>query len=168
MTTKGKIQLCPKDGCEWLCCSNQVANGIMLYPGELENALKNGYSMEHLEIVKSYGKNGVRVSCIAKDKTVCDNGYKPLTCKFFPLFPISTDEDYKFVSKDRRCPLFTKEDVENEVENLKENIALLKKGLAEMIDVSGKETIERWLQMISKIQLLKFDLIDKVKYTKIW
>ncbi len=87
-----------------------------MFPGELENAFKKNCSLEHLEI-ESDNQNGHKVICKAKDKSVCDNGYKPLDCMFYPLFPISVDKDNRFMGINALC-------IEKRIKRMRQKICM--------------------------------------------
>jgi hypothetical protein len=103
---RGKISLCSISGCEYKCCEFQQGNYIVLYPGELEDAKKLGETYTHLEIIDNNYHGGKRAICTAKDTSSCDNGYKPLDCASYPLFPKNIGENNmtSFI-KGKKCPL---------------------------------------------------------------
>ena len=83
----GKIPSCPHMGCEFKCCSFNVGNYIVTYPGELENAVADGQSVAHLRVIDDDDNGGKRAICEASSCADCDGGYKPLDCASYPLFP---------------------------------------------------------------------------------
>lgn len=84
----GTIPICPHKSCAYRCCDFQQAGSILLYPGEVENAQADGHSLDHLQVLDSSYYGGVEVKCRAKNTATCDNGYKPLDCASYPLFPL--------------------------------------------------------------------------------
>lgn len=93
----GEIRLCPKNNCAFKCCQFSWGNYILLYPGELAETAK---SVGHLKIVDPDYFGGQKAVCVASDCRTCDNGYKPLDCQSYPLFP--TMSGY---IKGSKCPL---------------------------------------------------------------
>lgn len=85
---KGGITGCSTSGCGWKCCGFMQGNYIVLHPNEIDMALKNGVSLDHLDIFDTNYYGGARATCHAQDTSVCDNGYKPLDCSSYPLFPM--------------------------------------------------------------------------------
>jgi len=100
----GTIDLCPHMGCQFTCCSFQQGNYIVLHPDELEQALRNGVSTSHLELIASY-HGGYKAICTAKDTATCDNGFKPLDCRSYPYFPTVTEGKIVANLKGQKCPL---------------------------------------------------------------
>ena len=82
----GVIEACAGAECGRRCCDFARGNYIVLYPGELNEAVAAGVSLKHLDIRPS-GEGGHRAICIANDKSRCDEGYKPLDCASYPFFP---------------------------------------------------------------------------------
>ena len=110
--SRGTIPLCPHKGCAFKCCDFQQTGHILLYPGEVEEALAQGRSIAHLEMIDSNHHGGARAKCRAKDTARCDNGYKPLDCASYPFFPMlsavsnQADRDpWVMVAKDAGCPI---------------------------------------------------------------
>lgn len=108
--SRGTIELCPHNGCAFRCCDFKQMVHILLYPGEVEEALARGQSMAHLEIVDSNHHGGARAKCRAKNTATCDHGYKPLDCASYPFFPeLSEAPDGKSgevtVAKGSGCPI---------------------------------------------------------------
>ena len=118
----GKIPLCSSKKCTFKCCDFEKMAHILLYPGELEDAKKQGWMTAHLEVLEENYHGGVRVRCRAKDTTICDYGYKPLDCVSYPFFPIvpkeSTDNACHRVimlGKGSGCPILRHEIPNHEV-----------------------------------------------------
>lgn len=102
----GQIGLCPYQGCHFTCCDFAADNFIALYPGELEEAGREGKSVAHLYIVAD-AHGGNKAVCHAKDKSCCDGGYKPLDCASYPFFPTVNDRtgQIQVGLKGGKCPL---------------------------------------------------------------
>lgn len=79
----------------------------MLYPGEVDAARQTGRSLEHLRL-SPMPHGGFRATCNARDKSSCDDGYKPLDCASYPFFP-TIDGDGRIAAdlKGEKCPLQT-------------------------------------------------------------
>jgi hypothetical protein len=111
----GAISLCPHKGCAFKCCDFQQTAAILLYPGEIEAALAEGKLVTHLEILDPNYHGGMRARCRALDTRSCDQGYKPLDCASYPLFPVllpKTDDATpasSLVVKDSVCPIHSSE-----------------------------------------------------------
>jgi hypothetical protein len=102
----GLISLCPHAGCAFRCCDFQQGNYIVLYPGELEDAIEGGRSIGHLEIFDRNYHGGQRARCTAADGSTCDSGYKPLDCASYPYFPAITESgEPTTLLKGDKCPL---------------------------------------------------------------
>ncbi|NVO03153.1 MAG: hypothetical protein HXX09_10690 [Bacteroidetes bacterium] len=120
----GKISLCAEKNCKFICCNFDSGNYILLFPGELDKAINSNISISHLQILEEDSFGGHKAVCNAKQKHNCDNGYKPLDCKFYPLFPIEIIGDNFFLHKGIKCPLKISEIanqnsfVYNETENI--------------------------------------------------
>lgn len=115
---RGKISYCPFQGCEYKCCKFQQGNFIVMYPGELQEAHKNGFSMSHLEIISEDCFGGVKTVCNAQNKACCDDGYKPLDCASYPLFPASIKSNGDIalsIIKGHKCPL-EKEELQKHID----------------------------------------------------
>lgn len=82
----GTIDACAHAGCGRRCCEFSHGNYIVLYPGEVREAVAAGVSLAHLEIRPS-AEGGHRAICKANDKSRCDGGHKPLDCASYPFFP---------------------------------------------------------------------------------
>lgn len=96
--TELKISSCKDAGCGFKCCHFQQGNYIVLLPNELDNV---ELSTNHLEVIDEDYHGGKKVVCTAKDTSSCDNGYKPIDCGLYPIFP-KGDNGYIVGSK---CPL---------------------------------------------------------------
>lgn len=102
---QGSIGLCPHNDCGFICCDFAVGNYIVLYPGELAEAQKQGLSTDHLEISEGH-LGGHKAVCVACDTSTCDGGYKPLDCAGYPFFPTINDADEVEAGlKGAKCPL---------------------------------------------------------------
>lgn len=87
--------------CDHRCCKFDQGNYIVLLPWEVEMQEREPHRFAHL-ITVGEGENGCRrVVCVAKDKPNCDMGYKPLDCKFYPVWPRSPET----VGRGLKCPL---------------------------------------------------------------
>jgi hypothetical protein len=106
-TSLGKISLCPYNNCKFGCTDFSSGNYIVLYPGELENAEAAGYSTRHLRVIDRNYHGGARAICEAKEPESCDNGYKPLDCASYPLFPhvLEGDVTVTRLLRGTKCPL---------------------------------------------------------------
>lgn len=97
----GTITLCPYQGCEFRCCRFDQGNYIVLHPGELQAAQARGASTTHLEVIDDNYHGGQKAVCTAREPMTCDDGYKPLDCKSYPLFPAPGGG----LLKGSKCPL---------------------------------------------------------------
>jgi Fe-S-cluster containining protein len=109
----GRLHVCHSMNCNYRCCQFQQSNYIVLYPGELEEARKDGKSFTHLQIIQDDDHGGKRAVCKANDTSSCDDGYKPLDCRCYPFFPIINDGRVGAFIKGRKCPLLTQHLVEH-------------------------------------------------------
>ncbi|WP_130893089.1 GNAT family N-acetyltransferase [Paraprevotella xylaniphila] len=100
MDGKGLIRACEKSDCGWKCCSFGSDGHIVILPYEF-----NGHEQEisHLRIIDNDYFGGKKVKCIAKDCKSCDNGYKPIMCRTYPLWVKSVKKG--FVFRSGKCPL---------------------------------------------------------------
>lgn len=97
----GLIESCRNSGCGWKCCDFGSNGHIVMLPSEYESADK---SLSHLKVVNDNDNGGKHVKCIAKDKSNCDGGYKPIQCRTFPLF-INMNRGSLYTQRSMRCPL---------------------------------------------------------------
>jgi hypothetical protein len=105
IVSDGTMALCPHQGCSHTCCDFANDNFIALYPGEVAKAQAEAKSLAHLDVVPD-GSGGHRAICRAHDKASCDNGYKPLDCASYPLFPsVGPQRRLVVVLKGSKCPL---------------------------------------------------------------
>lgn len=105
VVSPGTLEQCPHQGCNHACCEFANGNFIALYPGELEKAKQAGLSVDHL-LATPDEAGGHRAICQAKNKARCDDGYKPLDCASYPLFPVvASDGALKTFLKGSKCPL---------------------------------------------------------------
>jgi hypothetical protein len=110
----GRISACHSSSCAYRCCQFQQSNYIVLYPGEYESAKRQGESMAHLQIIEDDDHGGKRAVCKAGDTSNCDNGYKPLDCKSYPLFPlIDPSGNIRSLVKGTKCPLLEQHLIEH-------------------------------------------------------
>ena len=95
MDEKGLIRACENSGCGWKCCSFGSDGHIVILPHELD-----GYEKEisHLQIIDDDYFGGKKIKCIAKDCKSCDNGYKPIMCRTYPLWVKSVKKGLVFRS----------------------------------------------------------------------
>lgn len=100
MDDKGLIRACENSSCGWKCCSFGSDGHIVILLHELD-----GYEKEisHLQIIDDDYFGGKKVKCIAKDCKSCDNGYKPIMCRTYPLWVKSVKKGLVFRSG--KCPL---------------------------------------------------------------
>jgi len=96
----GLIKHCKNSGCGWKCCDFGSKGHIVMLPTEYESV----NNVSHLKVINDNDNGGKHVKCIAKDKSNCDNGYKPIQCRTFPLF-VSFNKDRYFAERSMRCPL---------------------------------------------------------------
>jgi hypothetical protein len=102
----GLLSQCPHNGCAFRCCEFQQGNYIVLYPGELQAAAARGASLSHLHVFDDDDHGGARATCRAASTATCDDGYKPLDCASYPLFPsVSADGVLEGLLKGQKCPL---------------------------------------------------------------
>jgi len=102
----GTIALCPHMGCGFTCCNFQQGNYIVLYPDELEAAIRSGASIKHLKLLENY-HGGFKIVCSAINTATCDSGFKPLDCRSYPYFPTVVDGKIVANLKGKKCPLPT-------------------------------------------------------------
>ncbi len=102
----GKIKSCPKNGCNYHCCDFNQNNYIVLFPNELNHMIKNNEIYSHLTIIENLEQNSHKVICKASNRENCDNGYKPIDCKIYPIFPT---KNKKYYLKGVKCPLSNSE-----------------------------------------------------------
>lgn len=100
MDNKGLIGGCAKSGCGYKCCSFGKDGHIVILPKELDSH-KN--EIAHLQIIEDNYFGGKKVRCVAKDCKMCDNGYKPIMCRAYPLWVKSVRKGFVFHSL--KCPL---------------------------------------------------------------
>ncbi len=90
----GIINQCKQTGCGWKCCSFGRNGYIVTLPHEIE-----GQRIEHLEIFGDTGMGGKKVRCHAANTKTCDDGYKPIQCRIYPLWFADS------VLRSAKCPL---------------------------------------------------------------
>ena len=100
MDEKGLIKACKSTGCGWKCCSFGSDGHIVILPHEFDGHEKE---ISHLQIIDDDYFGGKKVKCVAKDCKSCDNGYKPVMCRTYPLWVKSVNKGFVFRSK--KCPL---------------------------------------------------------------
>lgn len=100
MSNKGLIRACENSGCGWKCCSFGSDGHIVILPHELDGHEKE---ISHLQIIDDDYFGGKKVKCISKDCKSCDNGYKPIMCRTYPLWVKSVKKGFMFRSS--KCPL---------------------------------------------------------------
>lgn len=100
MDDKGLIRACENSGYGWKCCSFGSDGHIVILPHELD---EHEREVSHLQVIDDNYFGGKKVKCIAKDCKSCDNGYKPIMCRTYPLWVKSVKK--KFVFRSRKCPL---------------------------------------------------------------
>lgn len=72
--------------CGAACCKGSDNDGMELFPGESE--LLAGE--KSFKIVESQGENQRRILVCSGE---CNRRKRPLTCRFFPLFPLAVEHD---------------------------------------------------------------------------
>lgn len=100
MYDKGLIKACENSGCGWKCCSFGSDGHIVILPHELDGHQKE---ISHLQIIDDDYFGGKKVKCVAKNCKLCDNGYKPVMCRTYPLWVKSVKKS--FVFRSGKCPL---------------------------------------------------------------
>lgn len=150
--SRGTIELCPHQGCAFQCCDFKQMVHILLYPGEVEEALARGHSMAHLELIDSNHHGGARARCRATDTATCDHGYKPLDCASYPFFPeLSEPADGRdsqvTVAKGSGCPIQGRE-IPHHARHVREVWRRL---------AQGKPAVAAWLRSLSRSNTDAFD-----------
>jgi hypothetical protein len=100
MYDKGLIRACENSGCGWKCCSFGSDGHIVILPHEFAG---HEQEISHLQIIDNDYFGGKKVKCIAKNCKSCDNGYKPIMCRTYPLWIKSVNKG--FVFRSGKCPL---------------------------------------------------------------
>lgn len=100
MSNNGLINSCSDSNCGWKCCSFGSKGHIVILPKELDGHEKE---IGHLEIIDDNYFGGKKVICKAKDCKNCDNGYKPIMCRSYPLWVKNISKEMVFRSN--KCPL---------------------------------------------------------------
>ena len=100
MDEKGLIKACKNAGCGFKCCSFGSDGHIVILPHEFDGHEKE---ISHLQIIDNDYFGGKKAKCIAKDCKSCDNGYKPVMCRTYPLWVKSVNKG--FVFRSGKCPL---------------------------------------------------------------
>ena len=100
MDEKGLIRACENSGCGWKCCSFGSDGHIVILPHELDGHQEE---ISHLQIIDDDYFGGKKVKCFARDCKSCDNGYKPIMCRTYPLWVKSVKKG--FVFRSGKCPL---------------------------------------------------------------
>ncbi|MDC0935789.1 hypothetical protein OAS39_05850 [Pirellulales bacterium] len=152
IVTIGILEQCPHQGCNHACCEFANGNFIALYPGELEKAKRAGLSVEHLHAIPD-DAGGHRAICHANNKPLCDNGFKPLDCASYPLFPVvAPDGSIEASLKGSKCPL--------RVEDLTEHRKIVLSSWTRL--ETYVENLEQWLL---SVRLVEYEEISElVKY----
>jgi len=99
----GIISNCLEKDCGFVCCDFGEKGHIIILPNELDGI--NADMMKHLTTVSENGDGSRFVKCTATDRVSCDNGYKPIQCRTFPLW-LRGDSTFE---KSTRCPLTPEE-----------------------------------------------------------
>ena len=148
MNKKGSISHCKYTNCRFACCDFQQGNFIGMYPSEWEFATGEGFLTNHLKTIEKDRFGGRKVVCQAKDCSTCDQGYKPVDCQSYPLFPERVDEDGSIavLQKGEKCPLVSIQ-LESHSNWVKEKWAKLSK---------ENPQIEPWIQAINFIGYTRF------------
>ena len=100
MDGNGLIEACKSANCGWKCCSFGSVGHIVILPHEFDG---HEQEISHLRIIDDDYFGGKKAKCIAKDCKSCDNGYKPVMCRTYPLWVKSVNKGFVFRSK--KCPL---------------------------------------------------------------
>lgn len=100
MDEKGLIRACENSGCGWKCCSFGSDGHIVILPHELDGHQEE---ISHLQIIDDDYFGGKKAKCFARDCKSCDNGYKPIMCRTYPLWVKSVKKS--FVFRSGKCPL---------------------------------------------------------------
>ena len=100
MDEKGLIKACKSAACGWKCCSFGSDGHIVILPHEFDG---HEQEISHLQIIDDDYFGGKKVKCVAKDCKSCDNGYKPIMCRTYPLWVKSVKK--RFVFRSGKCPL---------------------------------------------------------------
>ncbi len=147
----GKIPLCPKNNCGFKCCQFQQGNYIVLYPGELEEAKAQNKSVRHLKILVKDRHGGSKAICTASNTSSCDNGYKPLDCAFYPLFPKvgNKDNQINWFIKGIKCPL--------QISELHEHIRWVLIQWNQLIQ--KKPLLEKWLY---DVRMIGYEVVNSI------
>jgi hypothetical protein len=150
---QGRIELCPHQGCAFRCCDFEKMSHIVLYPGEFQQAVAEGKSVGHLEILDANFHGGVRVRCRAGNTATCDGGFKPFDCISYPFFPIpgrnvSNGTGVVAMGKCPKCPLQTT-DIPNHARRVRNAWSQL---------VRRNPTVSKWLASVFQDQV-QFDAL---------
>lgn len=86
--------------CKYNCCTTDGENFIVLFPWEMDAAIKAGLNVEHLVPIKD---NSLYVHC--NRPCTRENDYKPINCAAYPLYPISEDLSAWVRGAKSRCPI---------------------------------------------------------------
>ena len=100
MDEKGLIRACENSGCGWKCCSFGSDGHIVILPHELD---RHQEEISHLRNIDDDYFGGKKAKCFARDCKSCDNGYKPIMCRTYPLWVKSVKKS--FVFRSGKCPL---------------------------------------------------------------
>lgn len=100
MDNLGIIKGCAQANCGYKCCSFGSKGHIVILPHEFDG---HEGEISHLEILDEDYFGGKKVRCVAKDCKKCDDGYKPIMCRTYPLWVKSLNQGSVFRSK--KCPL---------------------------------------------------------------
>ena len=96
----GLLAQCRTAGCGWKCCNFGKECYILMLPYEYE---AGAGSKDHLEVVDEDYFGGKKVKCVARDCSVCDNGYKPIMCRTYPYWMRSVSKD--ILMRSEKCCL---------------------------------------------------------------
>lgn len=102
MSNNGELNPCKKAGCDWKCCNFGSEGHIILLPNEYESAIEK---KEHLKVIDDNYMGGKKIKCTAKDRANCDDGYKPIQCKVYPLWI----DGKNTAKRSLKCPLDNKD-----------------------------------------------------------
>lgn len=144
----GTIDLCLYQNCGFRCCRFDQGNYIVLFPDEWEAAQAAGSVLSHLQIIDDDYHGGKRAVCQANDALTCDNGYKPLDCASYPLFPKRSPNGTcgDFV-KGAKCPLRT--------EHLADHAPVIQQLWHELLE--SHSPVSKWLEKVELVGYVSFD-----------
>ncbi|MEO5814884.1 MAG: hypothetical protein ABIT20_06345 [Gemmatimonadaceae bacterium] len=148
---EGKISHC--DGCiaecNYFCCDFDhdpgSGNFMVMYPGEYERAVADGWDMSNIEIIGPDADGGLRFTtphrlCCqipSNDASTSTLGlYKSFECRVYPVWPYRHHEEWRFRISER-CPIHKRDlDLSDKVDEIRGEVSAL------MAD----PRVKRWFQ----------------------